>query len=306
MTTLIRGLQNLPNDWADCAVTIGKFDGLHLGHQLLLKALHRVAAGLPTVMMNFIPNPEKFFQRDKSFMSILNLRDQMRELLQYQIDYLLLLPFNQSMRELSAEDFLLLLKEKVCAKKIVVGEDFCFGYQRQGTVQLLKQFASQNDIEVVAPTLLTAADDQLISSSRIRALLQAGQLDKVTAILGRQYSISGKVVMGDQIGRTIGFPTANIHLKTMLPALHGIFAVKVFRGKTFVANGAASIGTRPTVSGSKLLLEVYLFVDEIDCYGEYLTVEFIKKIRDEEKFDSLEALQKQIAADVRVVKRLLD
>lgn len=305
MTKIIRGLQNLPDNWSDCAVTIGKFDGLHLGHQLVLEELRKLAGDMPTVMLSFHPNPLKFFNPDNEYQAVLNFRDTLHWLSVYQVDYLLLLPFNQKMRELSAEDFLRLLQQKVKVKKIIVGEDFRFGYKRAGDIDLLKQFAGEHDIEVVTPKLLVSEDDAVIGSSMIRDLLQQGQLQAVAQLLGRPYAISGKVIKGDQVGRQLGFPTANINLKDMRPALRGVFAVKVFKGEQFVADGVANLGVRPTVSGLKLLLEVHLFVDDIDCYGECLTVEFVEKIRDEQKFDSLDELKQQIGRDVVEGKRLL-
>src|SRR3990167_491866 len=306
MTKIIRGLQNLPDDWSDCAITIGKFDGLHLGHQYVLEWLHKLAAGLPTVMLSFYPNPLKFFQSDTEFQAILNLRDQLFWLNEYQIDVLLLLPFNRSIQTLSATNFLILLQQQIKAKKIVVGDDFRFGYQRAGDVDLLKHFAKAHDIDVLASLDQYVLENasEAVSSTEVRQLLQDGQLHAVHRLLSRPYAITGKVIQGDQIGRQLGFPTANIHLKNMRPALRGVFAVKVFQGKHFVADGVANLGQRPTVSGLKLVLEVHLFVSDIDCYGVFLTVEFIEKIRDEQKFDSLDALKQQISKDVIEAKRI--
>lgn len=309
MTTLIRGLKNLPSDWSDCAVTIGKYDGLHLGHQHIVSTLKQKAKGLPVVVISFYPNPLQYFAKDTEFCALQTLRDKLDVLQQWGVDYFLLLPFNQQTQRQTADLFLRDLRDVMRARVIAVGEDFHFGYKRQGDIAMLRAFGEQEQINVVTPALQTIdldGDQQIIGSSLVRELLGAGDLAAVQQVLGRPYRISGHVVKGDQVGRQLGFPTANIHLKNMRPALRGVFAVKVYRQGEFVANGVANLGTRPTVSGLQLLLEVHLFVETIDCYGQCLSVDFVSKIRDEKKFASVQDLQAQIARDVESAKRLFD
>ncbi len=302
MTQLIRGTHNLPESWQDCVVAIGKFDGLHIGHQMVLAKLKAVASGLPTVVISFYPNPSSYFA-EQPFQGLMTRRDQLKVLSDLKIDYLLLLPFNAETRALSPEQFLAILFETIKAKHVIVGQDFQYGKNRSGDIKLLSAVAKKYDVVVHDLDLLAdIVTGELVKSSLIREYLQAGELSKAQKLLGRAYSISGCVVRGDQIGRQLGFKTANINLKQLDPALRGVFAVKVFEGDQFLYYGAANLGRRPTVCGLKLILEVHCLNCNADLYGKFLRVEFVEKIRDEEKFDSLQDLKNQIAKDVATVE----
>lgn len=282
------------------AVTIGNFDGLHIGHQAILNTLkmQAKARGLSPLVLSFEPHPVEFFQKNNTPPRLTQFREKACLLKDAGIDFFVCLPFEKKLSTLSATQFIQnILKDLLNTKYLLIGDDFRFGHQRQGDVDLLKKLGGQHGFSTeIAPTVLM--DSRRVSSTWVRETLIQGDFDTTQKLLGRNYAMMGRVIKGDARGRLLGFRTANIRLNRMTPALLGVFVVKVFWGKKTVW-GVANLGTRPTVDGLKTLLEVHLFQFDQDLYGERLTVEFLHKIRDEQRFNSIEALQNQILQDVK-------
>lgn len=297
---LIRYLHNLQGHHQGCVVTIGNFDGVHLGHQAVIAQLRGYAGqlGLPAVVMIFEPQPLEFFSTEMAPSRLTDLRDKIEWLREHGIDRVICLRFHGGLASLTAEQFVeRLLVDGLGAELIVVGDDFRFGQGRQGDFQLLKRLGGRYGFDVKATdTLIT--DGIRISSSRIRECLNGGRLDEAAALLGRPYSISGRVIHGDKRGRELGFPTANIRLKRAKSPLLGVYAVRVLGLDGKIHKAVANIGTRPMFDGGRLLLEVHLLDFSKEIYGEHLHVEFLKRLREESKFDTLEILRAQIASDI--------
>lgn len=297
---LIRGWHNLSQEFSGCALTIGNFDGVHLGHQAVLRHLREKAneLALPMVVMLFEPQPREFFQGQQSPARLMRLRDKCRFLAELGVDYVLCVKFDQSFAQQNAEQFVKQhLVDQLKVKFLSIGDDFHFGADRKGNFALLQQLGQQYGFAVEDNHSL-CQDSLRISSTAIRDALAAGNLMQAEKLLGRPYSISGKVVHGKKLGRTIGFPTANIRLQRQVNPIQGVFAVKVGGKNGEVFKGVANVGKRPTVNGIKQLLEVHLFNLDQNLYGQFLDVTFCHKIRDEMKFSGLEELQKQIQQDV--------
>lgn len=288
-----------------CALAIGNFDGVHLGHQALLKQLKSVATGqsLQTAVMTFEPHPREFFSPEKAPARLASLREKLERFADAGVDVVYLCRFDQCFASISSEAFINdILIKSLNAKTILVGEDFRFGAGRRGgfvdianaglgLISLPQVNLSDEDVQALG-------DSERVSSTRVRNALAAGQLEVAKHLLGRPYSISGKVIHGAQLGRKLGFPTANVHMRHERPALTGVYAVKLDG-----LNGVANLGVRPTISGvPKLLLEVHLFDFDGDLYDKHVHVEFFHKIRDEMKFDGLDALRAQIAKDAKVAR----
>lgn len=302
---LIRGLKNLqlPNSVA----TIGNFDGLHLGHQKILSKVIEKAKqlNLPSVLITFEPLPQEYFLKDKAAGRLSRLRDKLIFLKNVGIDYVVCLPFNARLAQVAATDFVQhVLVERLGVKWLMVGDDFRFGRGREGDFNLLQVLGQQFGFTVEdTPTVLF--DNQRIGSSRIRTALAEGDLVLATQLLGRHYAMSGRVIYGNQLGRELGVPTANFSLYGKKPALVGIFVVQVLGLGKQALSGVASLGMRPTVNGKEYLLEVHLFDFDQVIYGCYLQIEFLHKLRDEEKFDSLEALKEQMQKDIEEGRNFL-
>lgn len=289
-------------------VTIGKFDGVHTGHQLILQQLRTKAAeyGVPSVVMLIEPHPEEFFAATpQDCPARLSELEEKLDLLEEQgVDFVYNLRFDEKLASLSAEEYV----ERILVKELgltclIIGSDFRFGHQRRGDFAMLQQFGEQYDFEVVE-TASCEHNGVRISSTYVRQQLQQGNFDLVELLLNRPYGITGTVVMGQQLGRDLGFPTCNVKLNRRNIPLHGVFACDVRVDNDDLQErslkGAANIGYRPTVSDSnKAVLEVHLLDFDSDIYGEQITVIFRHKIRDEQRFDSLEALQQRIAIDVQ-------
>jgi riboflavin kinase / FMN adenylyltransferase len=280
------------------ALAIGNFDGMHLGHQALLNQLIMVTKtkGLTPAVMTFEPHPREFFTPLNAPERLSNLREKLEQFDTFKVEKVFVCAFNNSFAAISAQDFLNMLREKLNVNTVLVGEDFRFGAKRVGSVKDFKQAG----FELSALPQVNLAHKTLharrVSSTRIRSALASGNLTEAALMLGRPYSISGKVVHGAKRGRELGFPTANVHIKHERPALTGVYAVKL-QGLNAVAN----LGVRPTIAGvPKLLLEVHVLDFNEDLYGQHVHVEFMHKIRDEMKFESLDALKAQIAKDVIV------
>jgi len=302
---LIRGLQNIRSKHHGCVATIGNFDGVHLGHQAVLGQLAEKAAelNLPTTLITFEPQPMEYFIPDKVPARLTRFREKILALQRYSVDRVCCLSFNDKLAKLTAEDFIQqVLVEKLGVKYLVVGDDFRFGANRIGTFEMLVAAGKKYDFQVVSMHTFEI-DAERVSSTRIRASLEKGDMSAAEKLLGRRYRMSGRVAHGEKLGRELGFPTANIHLHRHASPIQGIFVVDVFGLDEFdqykqPLQGVASVGTRPTVNETKALLEVFLLDFDQDIYGRHTQVSFLKKLRDEEKFDSLDELIKQIHLDV--------
>ncbi len=300
MPKIIRGLYNLPNPAQGCVATIGNFDGVHLGHQAVLTQLAMKAdmLNLPAVVITFEPQPFEYFVPEKAPARLSRFREKVEALRAYSIQKLCVLRFNRQLAEMQAETFIQkLLVEGLNVRYLVVGDDFRFGKDRQGDFALLQQVGKQQGFQVVNMHTF-AIEDMRVSSTRIREALQDGDLAVAEKLLGRPYRMSGRVAHGDKRGRKMGYPTANIHLHRAKVPLNGVYAVQLYGIDEEPVNGVANIGVRPTISGSdKALLEVHLFDFKRDIYGEHVQVYFLKKLREEQKFASLEQLIEQIHID---------
>lgn len=303
---LIRGLHNIRERHKGCVLTIGKFDGVHLGHQAVVRNLVEKAREmhLPATVMVFEPQPEEVFNPQGAPARLSRLRDKYQQLRKLGVDRLLCIRFDRHFSQLSANFFVEeLLVKKLGIEFLVVGDDFRFGKGRTGDFSMLKKEGELFGFQVVS-TRSFRLQDCRISSTAIREALAKSDFRRAEAMLGRPFSIVGKVVHGDKKGRTIGFPTANVLLKRCRTPVAGVFAVRVrFNGQEY--RGVANIGNRPTVNGQRSQLEVHLFDMNEHLYGRTIEVQLTAKIRDEMKFPSLEALQQQIRQDATQARALL-
>lgn len=286
-----------------CVATIGNFDGVHLGHQAIFEQLKAVAVerGLPVLLVTFDPQPREFFQADCPA-RLTRLREKCFYFKRFGIEQVVCLRFNHVLAKLPANAFVQdILCKKLNIQHLVVGDDFRFGHRRQGDYPLLQALGEQWGFTVSEAVTVQAAGGR-ISSSRVRAALQAGDLGQAESLLGHPYVIQARVTHGKKIGRTLNFPTLNLPLHRKKSPLQGVFAVKVHGlGREYY--GAANLGTRPAVGGGKTLLEVHLFDFDQTVYGELVTVEFCHKLRDEQNFADLAALKQAIAKDVAQIKQ---
>jgi riboflavin kinase/FMN adenylyltransferase len=300
-TKLIRSLYNLTPKEQGAVVTIGNFDGVHLGHQALIAKAIEKARELkaPSMVITFEPHPFEFFARENlTVPRITRLREKFTALAGCGIDNVLILPFNQGIANISASDFVeKILHQYLHAKHILIGDDFRFGHKRQGDFGLLEQKGKELGFSVSAMQSVML-DGERVSSTRVRQALMDGKLALAKRLLGRPYSMLGRVRSGDQLGRELGFPTANIYLHRKLTPLAGVFAVLMHGIADRPLPGAANVGTRPTVDGTRTLLEVHLLDFNQDIYGRYVEVEFCEKFRDEVRYPNLTLLKEQIAKDV--------
>lgn len=284
------------------ALTIGNFDGVHLGHQAMLAKLRAAATahGLPACVMTFEPHPREFFAPDKAPVRLTSLREKLELLARHGVERTYLCRFNFALAQVTAQEFIeRILVRGLGVRWLQVGDDFRFGARRAGDLNLLKAHAARHGY-VVEAMATVELDGGRVSSSAVREALAAGDMIRAERLLGHPYRISGRVVRGDQLGRTLGFPTANVRMKHNRPALTGIFAVEFRRGDAVPVQGVASLGVRPTVKarGAAPVLEVYLIDFKEEIYGESVSVDFLHKFRDEEKYADLETLKRRIARDV--------
>ena len=298
---VIRGIHNLKPEHRGCVATIGNFDGVHLGHQAVIGQLAEKAAemNLPSCVISFEPQAAEYFKPGRSPARLTRLREKLIALRRYSVDRVLCLPFNKKLATLSAQEFIrTILVQGLGIQYLVVGDDFCFGQGRSGNFSLLEQAGKQYGFQV-AHMHTFDVDGERVSSTRIRAALAEGDLLQAAKLLGRGYRMSGKVAHGDKRGRTIGFPTANIFLHRKQTPVSGVYAIEMYGLEREPLQGVANIGTRPTVDGSRTLLEVHLFDFDQEIYGRHVQIEFVKKLRDEVKFDSFDELKQQIVADAQ-------
>ena len=288
------------NSNAPIGLTIGNFDGVHIGHQALIKKLiaESKKRNLTPSVMTFEPHPKEFFISENAPSRLTTLREKLEFFLNYGIEKVFVCAFNQKFSNISSEAFMgQILKEQLKVQLLIVGDDFRFGSKRQAGIEDLKKNAFEL-FEIPEIDL----NGKRVSSTRIREGLKEGRIQEVNQFLGRPYTISGKVVEGDKRGRQMGFPTANIHMKHLRPALTGVYAVKLGN-----RNGVANLGVRPTIAGTpKLLLEVHLLNFNEDIYGQHVQVTFLEKIRDEMKFENIDALIEQIKKDVAHATRYFE
>ncbi|CAH9063662.1 Bifunctional riboflavin kinase/FMN adenylyltransferase [Pseudoalteromonas holothuriae] len=301
---LIRGIHNIRAHHFGCVLTIGNFDGVHLGHVEVLKGLKQDAQkyGLPSTVMLFEPQPQEFFTKAHAPARLTRLRDKLSLLTKLGIERVICVSFNAKFASQEAEAFIKqVLVAKLGVKALTVGDDFRFGRARAGDFSMLKRLGEVHDMNVKS-TASFRRNDHRVSSTLIREALAEGWLDKAHHMLGHTYTISGRVIHGWKKGRELGFRTANIALKRQVNPVRGVFAViATVAGKRY--EGVANIGNKPTLNGTKALLEVHLFNFNQDVYGHFMQVELIEKLRNEQKFDTLEQLTAQIALDVAAAKQ---
>jgi len=297
----IRHFIHLKPHHRHCVATIGNFDGVHLGHQVVINQLKNKAnlLGQKNLVIIFEPQPQEFFSHSTVPARLTRLREKLLALQRYGVDYVLCLRFNQSFATLSAEYFIehILIKQ-LAIQHLVVGDDFHFGQGRKGNFNTLKNYGKKHGF-TVENWHTFILDNERVSSTRIRNALMNGNFDIARQLLGRPYTLVGKISYGQQRGRTIGFPTANIFLHRQVSPIKGVFAVKMHGITAHPLTGVANLGTRPTVDGHHLLLETHLFDFNDSIYGHYVEIEFIEKLRDEQKFSSFDKLKQQIVLDVQ-------
>ena len=296
-----------PLPYAKTCITIGNFDGVHLGHQAIISKMvnQANAKGKPLVLITFFPNPVELFKQKLRSFYLSTPAEKERQLLRLGVDQVITLQFDRDLANLSAEEFLSSLKEKFGLNTLVVGEDFALGKNRQGTVPVLKDLsqALSFKLKVLSPVRL---GDRAISSTKIREQLDEGDVREAAALLGRNYAVAGVVTHGSDRGKKIGLPTANIQHweKKKLPAT-GVYATRVYLWHE-VFQGITNVGYRPTFGDQKIPnIETFIFDFDADIYGEKMRLEFIQKIRDEKKFPGVDALLAQIALDKIEARRIL-
>ena len=312
---LIRGIGNIetfnrkfPNQ--SMSGTIGNFDGLHLGHQAILNQVKDKARESSSASLVFFTEPhasEYFAAKDKNSSApprICPWREKVKLLKNFGIDFAFFLQFNKSLKTMTPQSFLDDVLAQLNLKHLIIGDDFRFGAERAGDFQLLKNWGKSNGTEVIANKTVSR-DGLRISSTRIREALLQSKFELAAQLLGRPYTFSGKVVYGKQLGRTIGVPTANLWIPKQRLPIAGVYAVKCSLAEESF-NGIANMGIRPTVDGSKPVLEIHIFNFSESIYGQILTVEFKNKLRDEKKFDNIDLLKEQILQDISQAKEILE
>lgn len=304
---LIRGLSHLEPFKNGCVLSIGNFDGLHLGHRAVIRKLveRGKVLGLPVVIMFFEPQPLEYFLGDNAPSRLMRLREKVIEMAKLPVDNLLIVRFNQNFANRDAEQFIEhILIKTLNVKHLVIGDDFHFGKARRGNFAMLKEKGRLNGF-TVEDTGSFQLGGLRISSTLIRDALVAGDLKGAEKLLGHCYSVCGRIAHGDKLGRTIGYPTANIRMHRKNTPINGVFAVTMTGIDGLEFEGVANVGTRPTLDGgSKVILETYLFDFNKEIYGRYVEVHFHQKIRDESRFHSLEELKAQIVKDVAETKKI--
>lgn len=306
---LVRHLVDMPHPMlaAGSVVTIGAYDGLHLGHRQLLERVVSSARrrSMPAVLMSFEPTPKEFFSAAKPPARLMRFREKFEELASAGIDVFYCPRFARAMREIPAADFVRrILIHGLNTRHLVVGDDFHFARRREGGVEHLARAAAALDFELEqVPSVI--ADGVRVSSTAVREALAVGDLKRATTLLGRPYRMSGKIVAGEKLGRKLGYPTANVDLRRRQSAVIGIFAVRVHGLDGGPRDAVASVGSRPTFNGSKPLLEVHVFDFDGDIYGRYIHVDFIARLRDQQKFDSADELVAQMHVDADNARSIL-
>nr|WHW29616.1 putative bifunctional riboflavin kinase/FMN adenylyltransferase [uncultured bacterium] len=294
----IRGIENLSSAHRPTVVSIGNYDGVHLGHQHVIKTLldHSRQLHAPSTVITFDPLAKEFFAPD-SAVRLTSVEQRAQQLFALGVDRVLCIEFNTEFAANSPLEFVEeILVNLLGVRYLCVGDDFRFGKDREGDFEFLKVCGARHGFVVEAHDTFMLGGER-VSSGRVRQALQAGDFGLAEQLLGRPYSLSGMVSCGQQLGRTLNYPTANIVLDAERFAVSGVYAVRVSGAREKIAEGVANVGTRPTVDGNENRLEVHLFDFDADIYGTELEVQFCRKIRDEHKFGSIESLKQQIIAD---------
>jgi len=299
---LIRGLHNLKPRHRGCVATIGNFDGVHLGHQAIIGQLADAGAELhlPSTVIIFEPQPLEHFQQDADKVPprLTRLREKLQALRRYSVDRVLCLRFDEQLASMPPDEFVRrILIDGLGVRYLVVGDDFRFGAKRAGDFALLRRAGETHGFPVV-PMHTFLIDGARVSSTRIRQALAAGDLAGAEKLLGRPYRMCGRVAHGDKRGRTIGVPTANVHLHRVATPVKGVYVVEVFGLHHEPVSGVANVGSRPTVDGTRTLLEIHLFEFSREIYGHYININFLHKIRDEQRFASFDELKLRIQRDI--------
>jgi riboflavin kinase/FMN adenylyltransferase len=306
---VIRGLAHTKTLEQGCVLTIGNFDGLHLGHRAVIEKVAQQGKllGLPVVVIIFEPQPLEYFLGANAPSRLTRLREKVIQFTTLPVDELLVLRFNREFANVDAEDFIeQILVKKLSVKHLVIGDDFHFGKARRGNFAMLREKGKQFGFKV-ENTQSYQVQGLRVSSTIIRDALGEGNLKLAAKLLGRAYSICGRVSHGKKLGRTLGFPTANIELLRKNTPISGVFAVTMTGVCNTELHGVANVGIRPTVSGTdKVILEVHLFDFNKEIYGRYVEVHFQHKIRDEIRFESVEQLKSQIEQDVVEAKAFFE
>ncbi len=296
---LIRGIYNLKPCHRGCVVTIGNFDGIHVGHQALLNKVKNKATALqvPSMVITFEPLPKEFFRPDNPVPRLTRWREKFTLFSQYGIDRVLVVHFNDKFAHVTAHDFVeKILHHGLGVKHVIIGDDFRFGYQREGSFSFLKA-TGQSCGFTVEDMPSVVVNNERVSSTLVRDALVRADHDLAAKLLGRPYTMQGRVVHGHKRGRTIGFPTANIYLHRAVTPVKGVYAVRMHGIGETALPGVANVGVRPTIGGTRSLLEVHLFDFNREIYGQHVQVEFCEKLRDEKRFDNLDLLKQQIWKD---------
>jgi len=306
---LVRHLSDLPYAELEhgSVVTIGTFDGLHLGHQKLLDRVICSAAdkGIPSIVMSFEPMPGEFFAAEQPPARLMRMGEKFQELASRGIDIFYCPNFGLAMREISAADFIRrILVHGMATRHLVVGDDFHFARHRKGGIEELCGASVALGYEVEQVPSVTV-DGIRISSTLVREALAGGEVEQATVLLGRPYRMSGKIIEGEKLGRTLGFPTANVDLRRRQSAVMGVFAVRVQGLPGGAKDAVASVGTRPTFDGTKPLLEAHIFDFDEDIYGEHIHVDFIAYLRSQIKFDDVDELVAQMHCDADNARSIL-
>ena len=304
MMQIVIGQHNLDVGNAPCVATIGNYDGVHLGHQSVIKHLSEraLSLNLPTTLVLFEPHPQEFFHKQHAPSRIYTFREKVELIRQAGIQRLVCLRFNQAFSQMLPEEFVQqLLIDKLAVKHLVVGDDFRFGRDREGDFAFLNQYANRGDFSLEAmPTF--EVDKSRVSSTRIRQALEQADFTLAEKLLGRAYSLSGRISHGQKLGRKLGFPTLNLPTRRLRSPLQGVYVVEVAGISSTLEPGAANLGSRPTIDAGGMTLEVHLLDAEGDFYGQRVEVFFKQKIRDEERFDNLETLTAAIQRDVEFAR----
>ena len=306
---IFSGIENIPKDENGYSVAIGNFDGMHLGHQSVIEIARKTRDKSSLGVVTFEPHPRQYFQKDQPTFRLMKSETRKRFLKSFEIDALFELPFDYSLANLSPKDFIeTVLLEKLNVRNIVVGPDFRFGKNREGSVNLLKSYQEKKKLglHIANPFLI---EGKVVSSSELRKKLAEGSVIEVTKMLSRYYEIDGLVEKGFQRGRNLGFPTINIELKNTIVPKHGVYAVLIkilSHNKQRTLKGAASIGSRPTYGDYEPNIEVFIFDFDENLYGEHVSISLVKFIRPELKFNSEIELISQMKADCETIKDLLN
>ncbi len=306
---LARSIDSFPFDLVaeGSVATIGSYDGLHRGHQKLLRHVldHAKKKRLPSIVMSFEPTPKEFFATKRPPARLMRFREKFETLAEFGVDVFFCPRFDEAMKNISADTFIRrILIHSLNINHLVIGDDFRFAQDRAGHLQTLQRAGLALGFSVEEMQSVIVADE-LVSSTVIRNALWEGDLEHARRLLGKDYRMSGKVIEGKRLGRTLGYPTANVNLNRLQSAVMGIFAVRVSGRDWGPLDAVANVGTRPTFEGTKPLLEVHIFDFDKDLYGEYIHVDFIARLRSEEKFDDVKDLIEQMHCDSARAKEIL-